>query len=104
MATDDFFRSRLDQMIDLRHPLAVLATRLPWAAIEAAVSGLGLTRLLSYQIAPELASGQLRIILAEFENAPIPVHILHREGRLTTAKIRNFIDLLTERLRQDLAL
>ena len=29
MATDDFFRSRLDQMIDLKHPLAVLATRLP---------------------------------------------------------------------------
>jgi hypothetical protein len=37
MTTDDFFRSRLDQMIDLKHPLAVLATRLPWAAIEAAV-------------------------------------------------------------------
>ena len=29
MATDDFFRARLDQMIDLRHPLAVLAGRLP---------------------------------------------------------------------------
>jgi IS5 family transposase len=38
MATEDFFRSRLDQMIDLRHPLAVLATRLPWAAIETAVA------------------------------------------------------------------
>ena len=38
MSTNDFFRSRLDQMIDLRHPLAVLATRLPWAAIEAAVA------------------------------------------------------------------
>ena len=38
MSTPDFFRSRLDQMIDLRHPLAVLATRLPWAAIEAAVA------------------------------------------------------------------
>ena len=25
--TDDFFRNRLDQMIDLRHPLAVLANR-----------------------------------------------------------------------------
>jgi transposase, IS5 family len=32
------FRSRLDAMIDLKHPLAVLASRLPWAAIEAAVS------------------------------------------------------------------
>ena len=29
MPTDDFFRARLDQMIDLRHPLAVLANRLP---------------------------------------------------------------------------
>ena len=38
MCTPDFFRSRLDQMIDLRHPLAVLSTRLPWAAIEAAVA------------------------------------------------------------------
>ena len=38
MATDDFFRARLDEMIDLRHPLAVLATKLPWQAIEAAVS------------------------------------------------------------------
>lgn len=37
MTTPDFFRSRLDAMIDLKHPLAVLATRLPWAAIEAAV-------------------------------------------------------------------
>ena len=38
MATDDFFRTRLDATIDLRHPLAVLATRLPWAAIEVAVA------------------------------------------------------------------
>lgn len=35
MATDDFFRARLDQMIELRHPLAVLANRMPWAPIEA---------------------------------------------------------------------
>jgi transposase, IS5 family len=38
MSTPDFFRSRLDQMIDLKHPLAVLATRLPWASIEAALT------------------------------------------------------------------
>lgn len=38
MSTPDFFRSRLDQMIDLRHPLAVLSTRLPWALIEAEVA------------------------------------------------------------------
>ena len=38
MSTADFFRSRLGEMIDLRQPLAVLAGRLPWAAIEAAVA------------------------------------------------------------------
>ncbi len=38
MATDDFFRARLDQMIDLRHPLAVLAGRMPWSQIEMALA------------------------------------------------------------------
>ena len=37
-ATDDFFRSRIDHMIDLRHPLAVLASRMPWQQIEARVA------------------------------------------------------------------
>lgn len=36
--TADFFRARLDQMIDLRHPLAALAQRLPWKQIEAALA------------------------------------------------------------------
>ena len=38
MSTPDFFRSRLDAMIDMQHPLAVLAGRLPWARIEAALA------------------------------------------------------------------
>jgi transposase, IS5 family len=38
MATDDFFHARLDSMIDMRHPLAVLATRMPWAEIEASLA------------------------------------------------------------------
>ena len=39
-ATDDFFRARIDQMIDLRHPLAVLASRMPWQELEARVAHL----------------------------------------------------------------
>jgi IS5 family transposase len=38
MSTPDFFRSRLDAMIDLRHPLAVLARQLPWDRIEQALT------------------------------------------------------------------
>ena len=40
LATDDFFRSRIDHMIDLRHPLAVLASRIPWQQIEGSVAHL----------------------------------------------------------------
>ena len=38
MSTPDFFRSRLDAMIDMRHPLAVLANRMPWTSIEATLT------------------------------------------------------------------
>ena len=34
----DFFRNRIDAMINMNDPLAVLATRLPWGQIEAAVA------------------------------------------------------------------
>ena len=40
MGTEDFFRSRLEQMIDLRHPLVVLGKRLPWERIEEALAPL----------------------------------------------------------------
>jgi hypothetical protein len=40
MATDQFFRARLDHMLDKRHPLAVLARRMPWAHIEASLAPL----------------------------------------------------------------
>ena len=38
MATPDFFRARLDGMIDLNHPLAILRNRLPWSEIETVIS------------------------------------------------------------------
>ncbi|CAN7506456.1 LysR family transcriptional regulator [Duganella sp. LjRoot269] len=69
------------------------------AAIEAATSGLGICRLLSYQIASELTEGRLKIVLADYEEAQWPVHLLHRESKFGSSKVRNFIDLLAENLR-----
>ncbi|HEX8604831.1 MAG TPA: LysR family transcriptional regulator [Pseudoduganella sp.] len=69
------------------------------AAIDAAVSGLGICRLLSYQVAAELADGSLALVLEDFEEAPWPVHVLHRESRFGSAKVRNFIDRLACHLR-----
>lgn len=74
------------------------------AAIAAAKSGFGITRLLSYQIADALAAGELKIVLADYEPAIKPVHIVHREGRFASAKVRAFIDLMAKRLREEKAL
>lgn len=74
------------------------------AAIEAAVKGLGVTRLISYQVAQELAAGQLKIVLSEFELPPLPINILHREGRNSSAKVRAFIDLVAEKLKSNTSL
>jgi len=71
------------------------------AVISAAQSGFGIARLLSYQVAEEVAAGRLRLLMPEYDPPPYPVHILHREGRHASARVRAFIDLLAERLRAD---
>jgi DNA-binding transcriptional LysR family regulator len=71
------------------------------AAIDAIVGGLGISRLLSYQVAGELADGRLQIVLAGYEEAPWPVHVLHRESKYGSAKVRHFIDLVVDHLRND---
>ncbi|MCC4117372.1 LysR family transcriptional regulator, partial [Aromatoleum toluclasticum] len=72
--------------------------------LEAACRGYGLTRLLSYQVAPQLESGELRAVLEGYEGTKLPVHVIHREGRHASAKVRSFVDLAVETLRADRAL
>ena len=55
---------------------------------RAAMSGFGLTRLLSYQVADQLRAGKLKTVLTEFEPVALPVHLLHREGRHASPKAR----------------
>jgi DNA-binding transcriptional LysR family regulator len=74
------------------------------AAIEAIQEGLGISRLLSYQVAPYVTSGQLQTVLGEFEPKALPVHVVHREGRYASAKVRTFVDLIVSRLQAAQAL
>ena len=74
------------------------------SAIAAAVAGLGITRLLSYQVAAHVRSGALQVLLEDFESAPLPVHVVHHEGRRATQKVRAFIDLAVDTLRANPAL
>lgn len=72
------------------------------AAIDAAVAGLGITRVLSYQAAAAIAAGRLQPILADFEPEPVPVNVIHGEGRAPRAKVRAFVRLASRRLRETL--
>jgi len=69
------------------------------AVISAAVSGWGLTRVVHYQIGPALLEGRLQIVLADYEEPPLPIHVLYPEGRHSPAKVRAFVDLAVTRLR-----
>ncbi|MED5621036.1 LysR family transcriptional regulator [Ideonella sp. BN130291] len=68
-------------------------------AIEAALAGHGLARVLSYQVRDHVAAGRLRYVLQPFEPPPVPVHLVYPEGRKAAAKVRAFIDFAAARLR-----
>lgn len=68
------------------------------------MAGLGITRLMSYQVAEHVRSGALQVLLESYETTPLPVHVVHHEGRRVTQKVRAFIDLAVDQLRADPAL
>ena len=69
------------------------------AAIDAARAGLGITRVLSYQVEASVAERALSLILEDFEPEALPVSLLHREDRLPQAKVQRFIAFAAPRLR-----
>lgn len=72
------------------------ATNIADAAIWHAEQGGGLTCVLAYQAADAIAAGRLRVVLAEFEQPAMPIHIVYPTSRLLSAKVRAFIDLASE--------
>jgi DNA-binding transcriptional LysR family regulator len=71
------------------------------SAIEAVRSGFGIARLLSYQAAALLEAGELVEVLQEYATPAVPIHIIHRDSRQGSTRIRSFVDQMAERLRTD---
>jgi DNA-binding transcriptional LysR family regulator len=69
------------------------------AAIEACAAGLGFGRFLSYQVEPEVRAKRLRLVLREFEPAPIPVTLVYAGARLLSPRLRVFLDWMRRSLR-----
>lgn len=73
------------------------------AAIDAAIAGVGITRVLSYQVAAPIREGRLQRLLSAHEAEPMPVHLLFDGRRRLPLKLRAFVDFATPRLRERLA-
>ncbi len=90
------FKDRVDISVPI-HPRLVVSTA--EAAIDAAIAGLGVTCVLSYQIESALRAGALRLLLESFEPLPLPVSFLYSsQGRLPL-KLRALLDFAAPRLR-----
>ncbi|ENO89727.1 LysR family transcriptional regulator [Thauera linaloolentis] len=75
-----------------------LATNQVHVARLACLQGVGIARLLHYQIAGELADGRLVRLLQAFEPADVPVQMVYPHSRLLSPRVRLFIDWMAERL------
>jgi DNA-binding transcriptional LysR family regulator len=101
-ASADAWRFKVDAddlMVPIRSRLIVTTAE---AAIDAAISGVGVSCILSYQVESALRSRQLELLLRPFEPAPLPVSFLYSsQGRLPL-KLRALLDFAAPRLRERL--
>jgi DNA-binding transcriptional LysR family regulator len=79
-----------------------LAVNTAESAIEGAIAGIGLTRVLSYQVTDAIEAGKLVVVLRKFEPEPSPISLIYVQERRPTAKLRAFLDFAVPRLRERL--
>ena len=89
--------SRTERAVPIHSRLSVNTAE---AAIDAAVAGIGLTRVLSYQAAKAVAESKLKIVLAKYEPDALPVNLVHLGPGLLPFKTRAFLDFVAARLRK----
>jgi DNA-binding transcriptional LysR family regulator len=94
-----FVRDDMDVTVPIHSRLIVNTAQ---AAIESAIEGAGVTRVLSYQIANEVKIGTLISVLQEFMPKPYNINIVYAEQPVLPQKIRAFLDFATPRLRKRL--
>jgi DNA-binding transcriptional LysR family regulator len=99
-ATWSFASGGLERAVPVRSRLSVNTAE---AAIDAAIAGVGVSRVLSYQVAHAVAEGKLQIVLADYELEPLPISVLHIGQNPLPLKTRAFLDFAAPRIRQSAA-
>lgn len=101
LAGQDSWRFAREGEAEMRVPVhSRLVVNTAEAAIEAAIAGVGVTRVLCYQVADAVRAGRLQLALCEYESAPMPVHLLFDAQRRLPLKLRAFVDFSAPRLRE----
>ena len=96
----DFGSDGLQKSVRVRSRLAVNTAE---AAIDAAIAGLGVTRVLSYQIAAAQSAGHLGVVLRAFEPQAVPISLVYDGQGALPLKLRAFLDFAAQRLKERLA-
>jgi DNA-binding transcriptional LysR family regulator len=95
-----FGSARRQETVAVRPRLVVNTAE---AAVDAAIAGVGLTRVLSYQVAAAVQAGALVIALQDYEPTMLPVSLVYSRQPLLPVKLRAFLDFAAPRLKQRLA-
>jgi DNA-binding transcriptional LysR family regulator len=69
------------------------------AAVDAAIAGAGIARVMSYKMEAARRTGDLVVMLEDFEQEPWPVHIVYTERKPVPLKLRAFLNWVTPRLK-----
>ncbi|WP_442581760.1 LysR family transcriptional regulator [Mesorhizobium sp. ASY16-5R] len=105
---DDFGAPRTWKFVDGNREIAVpirsrLTVSTSEAAVEAAIAGAGIAKVMSYKMEAARRAGALVIMLEPFEQEPLPVHIVYPERKPMPLKLRAFLNWITPRLKARLA-
>ncbi len=88
-----------NKLVPIRSRLTVTTAE---AAVDAAAAGVGLTRLLSYQVTEATRAGRLELVLEDYEPRPWPISLVYVGQQSLPTKLRAFLDYIVPRLRDRL--
>ena len=91
-----------ENLVQARRPFCRLNINTAEAAIDAAIAGIGVTHVLSYQVARAVEEGKLRIVLQEYEPEPSPINLIYVPQGFMPLKTKSFVEFAVPRLRASL--
>lgn len=89
-----FTRGKRTESVKVR---GTLSTNDGSAALAWALEGHGILMRSEWDTAPHVRSGRLEVLLADYELPPADIHAVFPQKRNLPAKVRAFVDFLTER-------